>query len=231
MISLKTKPKVLIIEDDSVLSQVVSRNVRNWGYGTEIIANGEVGLNFALNKGFSLVISDISLPGLNGLQIVEKLRSKGVKVPIILVTNFMQKDNELFAYKVGASIFHKKPLDYDLLKAQIKMLIENHRYTTQLKLGDLVIDPEKHIVQKNGSVIELSKKEFDLLLILASSPGEVFTRKEVIELTNLNIKNLEESSVDTLVSRVRSKLGKYKNEDIIETVFKSGYRLNRIYLE
>lgn len=226
---LKNYP-ILIIEDDNPLLLVLRQQIEYMGYKTDTAADGEIGLKKALNNHFSLVISDISLPKITGFSILTKLRDAKVKVPVILITNYNYEENELLAYSHGANIFHKKPINFTLLEKQIRMLLTNYDYKPIITMGDLEVDPGKKLVKKNGQTINLTKREYNLFLTLITSPGEVFTRKEIINITRMSRLEAVEGSVDTLVSRIRGKMGTYKDEDVIETVYGQGYRLSLNYL-
>lgn len=227
----KSKLSVLVIEDDFSLATVLKRTIEALGYYVDAIHDGQQGLELALSNRYSLIIADISLPSLSGYGILQKLKTSGIKTPVIMITNFKDREKELNSYMNGANIFHKKPIDFPLLIAQIRMLVEKYRFRPEIELGDIVVNPQKMVVTKAGQVVPLTKKEFDLVLTLVSSPGDVFTRREIIEITNMNTKDVDESSVDTLVSRIRNKVGTYKDQEVIETVYKKGYKLSRLYLE
>lgn len=90
---------------------------------------------------------------------------------------------------------------------------------------------QKRIVKKEGKEIDLTKREYNLFLILISSPGEVFSRREILNMIPANRNDPEDASIDTLVSRIRKKMGRFKNRDVIETIYAQGYRLSMSYLE
>jgi DNA-binding response OmpR family regulator len=223
--------RVLVIEDDLSLGTVMQQKIREGGYDVVHIEDGERGLNEAITKKYDVVICDLSLPKMSGHAVLRNIRLKDADIPIIIVTNFSQDENEILSYMNGANLFHKKPLRFDVLLSQIKMLLQRFKQSDYIEIGDLVIDNEKRVVKKSGKNIGLSHKEFDILYIFVNSPGEAFTRRELIERTNDSAAHVEEGSVDTIISRIRKKLGPYKDQDVIETVYKQGYRLSLLYLE
>ncbi len=229
---VKLKKKILVVEDDKSLSLVLQRELNYMGYEAQGALDGQTGLDIALKNEFSLLLIDIALPKLNGFLIVQKLKSMNVKTPIMMMTNYNQIENEILSYVHGASLFHRKPINYELFRAQVRMLVETYKFQPNLVVGDIFLDPNKKVFKKNGKSIRLSKKEYIVMLTLTSSPGTVFSRKELISFVGgPNRSNIEDSSIDTLVSRLRKKLGKYKNNDVIETIYSEGYRLHLSYLE
>jgi len=232
MSKVLNKKKVLIIEDDKSLSLILQREIEEYlGLSAYVALDGESGLDKALNNEYALIISDISLPKISGLSLIQKLKVKNIRTPIIIITNYNIEQTEVLAFSSGANIFHKKPLNYDLLRAQIKMLVDNYKFYPCISIGDISIDPIKKVFRKDDKIIELQNKEFNFMLALISSPGEVFTRREILSMNYVKVIDVEESSIDTLVSRLRKRVGKYRGKDVIETVPKSGYRLSLDYLE
>jgi DNA-binding response OmpR family regulator len=228
----KLRKKVLIIEDDKSLSLVIQRELNYMGYEAQGALDGQTGLDLAVKNDYSLIISDVSLPKLSGFSILQKLKSLNIKTPIMIITNYSINENEIIAYSNGANLFHRKPINYELFRAQIRMLVETYKFEPNITIGDIFIDPNKKVFKKAGKTIKLSKKEYGVMLILVSSPGTVFNRKELMGVgSGFSRINAEESSIDTLMSRLRKKVGKYKDTDVVETIYSEGYRLNLAYLE
>lgn len=190
-----------------------------------------MGLELAKTNKYDLILSDIALPYVDGLTILRKIRNLEIRTPVIMMTSLTGLKNELDSFEFGGDIFHKKPLNYELLLLQINMLLNRHFISKNIKIGDLSIDTSKAVIYKSGVKLDLSFKEFNLLTMLCSAPGDVFTRQEIISVLSNRITDIEEGSVDTLVSRLRKKVGKYKGKESIETVVKRGYRLSLEYLK
>ncbi|WKZ30055.1 MAG: response regulator transcription factor [Candidatus Dojkabacteria bacterium] len=223
--------RVLIIEDDKSLGTVIQHKIKEGGYDVVHVVDGESGLHEVTIRKYDVVICDLSLPKMSGHTVLRSIRLKDPQVPIISITNFAQDENEILSYMNGANVFHKKPLRFDVLLSQIKMLLERAKQSDYAEIGDIVIDNEKRVVKKSGKIIPLSHKEFDVLYIFVNSPGEVFTRRELIEKTTASAVEVEDGSIDTIISRIRKKLGTYKDSHVIDTVYKQGYRLSLLYLE
>ncbi len=221
---------ILVIEDDKNLSFFIRKHLESLGYKVHIALSGDDGLKLALTNRYSLFIIDIGLPEVSGFSIVNKLRSNGLKTPIIIITTDITTQTEKESFEKGANLFHKKPIDFDLLNAQIGSLLSLYKMDPIINLGDLHIDTKKRYVSKDGKEIDLSYKEFELLLALVSSQGDILSRTDLINQTFKGVREVEEGSIDTLVSRVRKKLGKYKEENVIETIHGVGFRLNLSYI-
>jgi DNA-binding response OmpR family regulator len=197
------KKSVLVVEDNKSLALILKKEVELFGYSAEVALDGDIGFKKAKTNEYSLIISDISLPGMSGIEIIRGLRAEKIKTPIITITNFNIEDNEIVAYIFGANIFHKKPINFDLLKAQITMLLKesyNHQIIT---IGDITMDDSKRSTVKDGAVVVLTKNEYKLFHLLLASPGEVFSRTEIMYYLNKFSSNTAEGSIDTLVSRLR----------------------------
>lgn len=224
------KKKILVIEDNQNLLNVLVQKLSRVGYDVYGAHDDKTGLELALKYNYSLIISDIYLPEYKGFEIIKTLRQSDVRTPAIIITDFSSSENEKQTYLNGANIFHKKPIDYDLLIVQTNFLINNFQFKPEIKIGDIFVDPEKRIFKKDSQLIDLTRKEFDLMLILLSSPGEVFSRREILNKISSHRMEAEERSVDLLVFRLRKLLGNYKDKDVIETVREKGFRLNLSYI-
>ncbi len=224
------KKKILVIEDNQNLLNVLVKKLSKAGYDVYGAHDDKSGLESALKYNYSLIISDIYLPEYKGFEIIKTLRQADVRTPAIIITDFSSSENEKQTFLNGANIFHKKPIDYDLLIVQANFLINSFQFKPEINIGDILVEPEKRIFKKNGELIELTRKEFDLMLILLSSPGEVFSRREILNKISNHRMEAEERSVDLLVFRLRKLLGTYKGVDVIETVREKGFRLNLTYL-
>ncbi len=227
----KTLPAhILVVEDDESLSYFLRKTLEQQSLKVDSASDGEKGLKMATIHKYDLLILDIGLPSLNGLQIVKRLRGKDIKTPIIMITNDASSFNEKETFNLGANLFHRKPIDFDLLIVQIRSILSMNSVDPTFKIGDLFIDVKKRFVTKAEKDLHLSFKEFELLLALISVQGDVLSRPELINQTMKGIRDVEEGSIDTLVSRVRKKIGKFEGEDIIETIHGVGFRLNLNYL-
>lgn len=228
---VRIRDKILIIEDDSNLAYILQKQLESFGYITEVAKEGENGLDKALSNKYSLCIIDIGLPEISGFKIIKRIREHDMKTPIIVITNTPTSKNERETFVKGANLFHKKPIDFGLLKDQIKSMLFTLLVKPVIELGDLRIEPQKRYLERAGKELKLSNKEFELLLLLVNAKGDVLTRDDIIYRTFRGVNDVEQGSIDTLVSRTRKKLGNYKGKDVIETVHGVGFRLNLAYIK
>ncbi len=223
--------KILVAEDNRSLSYFIKKFLESHGFQATIIEEGNQVLTTALEENFNLIILDIGLPGLNGLDIIEKLRENNDYTPVIVITNQLTDENEIKSFSMGANLFHRKPINYELLLVQVRSFVNNKTSDIEIKLDDTYINPSKRLVLCNDKKVNLTKNEFDFLLLLAVSQGKVFSRYTITHRILNKSHEVEPGAVDTLVSRLRKKLEKYGKGDLIETVFRAGYRINTDYLD
>lgn len=223
--------KVLVVEDDLILSQFIKRKLDKIGLDAHVVTSGKIGLKEVLTNQYSLIILDVNLPEFNGLQILEHARKKEILTPAIITTVKSDSETAKLSYLKGANLFIPKPIDFGLLEAQIQSLIRLHMPKAVIELGPLKIEPQKRMVTRRGKIINITPKEFETLMLLIQLKGNVITRQGIINYTSRATIETNESSVDTLVSRLRNKLGTYKRKDIIETIYGIGFRLNPDFLD
>jgi DNA-binding response OmpR family regulator len=227
----KLLKKLLLVEDDHNLSFVIKSNLVQEGYDVDTAYDGKSGLQNALTNKYALLLIDIGLPEINGLSLVEKLRNNELKTPVIIITDHIGQEFEIHSFKIGANIFHKKPINYELLFTQIASLLKMNYYKPVIQIADLYIDTEKRYLKRGERVVHLSKKEFEIVSLIVAAYGDVLSRRDLLDKTFQGVLEAEEGSIDTLISRVRKKLGQYKGHDIIETIHGVGYRLNIVLLK
>lgn len=221
--------QILICEDDTNLGLVIQKHLKGWGYESEIATNGIEGLRIIKRNKAKALLLDISLPKLSGMDVLHNIRLSGHNIPVIIMTNYNQDLNELSAYQNGANLFHPKPLKFELLKSQLSMLLREMQRGKDICLKELTLKAKKRVLQVEEQIYKLSRKEFELLYLLMSHPGEAFTRTEIIAQLYIDHLGYSEGAVDTLVSRLRNKLQGVSGGELIETVHGYGYRLNLNY--
>ncbi len=227
---LKAKTKGLIIEDCANLTFLLKNFLLSIEIPSDNSYTGERGLEMAFSNKYDFLIVDKYLPDLDGIEIIKKLRTRYRK-PIILITGHQDKDIEIEGFKHGANIFHRKPLDYDLLRYQIFSLLNDDFPQNLIKRKNLLLDQNKRIFKLNGKEIYLTKTEFNFLKLLLTSKGEIFQRERIISEVMDYSKIYNDNVVDTMVSRIRKKLKQDIEKSLIKTVNKIGYQLNPTYLQ
>lgn len=217
---METKKKILIVEDEKNIAMVLAYNIKKEGFDCDIAYDGEDGLTRAITGSYDLILLDIMLPKMNGFEVCEKIRYKS-QVPIIFVTAKEEEKDKIFGLETGADDYVTKPFSFRELLARIRVNIRRSsgevvRTAVQeapagslLTVGELVIDQEHYSVTKNGEPIELSKKDYDLIALLAENVGKVFTREDLLEkVWGYDDYYGDIRTVDVTVSRLRKKIEK-----------------------
>lgn len=223
------RPSVLIIEDNANLALTLKAFLESLGFDSQITYSGKEGLNVALTNKHQLFLVDLGLGDMNGLEVIETIRTESEK-PIIVITGQVEQEIEIDCFKSRINIFHKKPIRYGILGSQIQSLISPQKKGDIIKTKNICMDLERRVFKLDGKTINLTKREFNFILMLLSSNGEVFTRKKILYNIMNYFNSSTENCVDTMVSRIRKKL-KEKNtkNSIVQTVNATGYRLNPQY--
>ena len=187
---MEAKKKILIVEDEKNIAQVLQYNIIKSGYDAEIAGDGGVGLVRALSGEFDLILLDIMLPVMNGFEVCEQIRQRS-QVPIIFVTAREEEKDKILGLDTGADDYVTKPFSFKELLSRIRANIRRSAGETIIEkkteesvpvtIGDLSIDCAKYLVTKGGEPIELSKKDFDLLAFLAANLGRAYSREELLE--------------------------------------------------
>ncbi len=224
------RPSILIIEDDANLVLVLTKFIRSVGFDSYATYSGKEGLKRSLSNTHDLFLIDLGLKDIEGFDLIERIRKVNSK-PIIVITGSTQEENEVESFKLKVNIFHRKPVKFNLLEVQMRSLIYPKRSGDMIKAKNIQLDISKRVFKLNNQVVPLTKTEFNFLLMLLSSNGEVFSRRQIICNVMNYLSTSSDSCVDTMVSRVRKKLlDKEYERSIITTVNGSGYKLNTQYL-
>jgi len=226
--------KALIIEDDQDIANLISIHLSDMELDVETSSDGKGGLLKALNNIYKIIILDVRLPGLDGFEICKKLRLEKNQTPILMVTSKSEEIDKIIGLEIGADDYLTKPFSIRELMARVKALIrraeiahqplttdENH----EISYDGLYINITLRIVEIHGKRIELSPKEFDLLVLFASNPGRTYTRVHLLELVWGYQFEGYEHTVNTHINRLRSKIESNLNEpEFILTTWGVGYK-------
>ncbi len=216
---MDTKKKILIVEDEKNIAMVLAYNIKKEGYDCDIAYDGEAGLTMAITGSYDLILLDIMLPKMNGFEVCEKVRYKS-QVPIIFVTAREEEKDKILGLETGADDYVTKPFSFRELLARIRVNIrrssgevvraeKTQENTSTITIGELVIDQDHYSVTKNGEPIELSKKDYDLIALLAENVGKVFTREDLLEkVWGYDDYYGDIRTVDVTVTRLRKKIEK-----------------------
>lgn len=224
--------KILIIDDDIKLVKNIETYLKDFGYQTEAALDGKKGLEKVKSFKPDLVILDLMMPELDGLEVCKEIRKES-NVPIIMLTARGKESDIVVGLEVGADDYLTKPFSLRELAARIKASLRRTKVIPQtitsqekpLIFGDLVIDPAKREVIKNKKKILLTSTEFDLLWILASHPGIVFSRDRLLDEVRKREFEPFDRSIDAHISHLRKKIeDSPKSSKYIITVWSTGYK-------
>jgi two-component system alkaline phosphatase synthesis response regulator PhoP len=228
--------KILVIEDEPTLARLLSYNLTQDGYETKVVDHGGDGLQAALQHPYDLIILDIMLPGLNGFEILTKLRQKGNKTPVIILTARNAEEEVVQGLKHGADDYITKPFGVAELLARVSAVLrrtqpddafqdKQQSNDKVIEIGELKIYPEKYEVILNGESIPLRPKEFEVLLYLVQRPGVVVTRDDLMNIVWGFDYIGGQRTVDVHVSSLRKKLEMNQQSVQIDSIRGVGYKL------
>ena len=217
--------RILLVEDEEKLARMVEMELKYEGYEVEKALDGRRGLELALGGSFDLVLLDIMLPQLSGMEVLRRLRKES-QVPVIMLTARDSVVDKVSGLDSGADDYVTKPFAIEELLARIRAALRNKGGAAQsaaLTAGDLVMDVERHQVSVRGQDVELTKKEFDLLRCLLENKGRVLSREVLLDAVWGFDFVGETNSVDVYIRFLRSKLDDAFGLKLIHTVRGVGY--------
>lgn len=217
--------KVLVVEDDKLLNKIIILNLKSKGHCADGVYDGIKALEVIESKRYDLILLDIALPKMNGYSVIKELNQKNLNTPVIVITGCIEETSELDAFKKGATLYHEKPISFELLLEQVSSLLKLTSNNSLISHGNVSIDQESRIVLINEQEVSLTPKEYFLLVALVKAKGSILSRDKILQDTYQYLSDVNEGSVDTLVSRLRVKLSKSMVTNPIETVRGVGYRI------
>ncbi len=217
--------KVLVLEDDESLKSVLKKRLAAVGFTVECACNGEEGLDYLLTGGFDVVISDIMMPVMNGLEFLSAVRAKKIDVPVILLTALDASGDVVKGLDMGADDYIVKPFEFPELVARIRLVTRRAagRRENTLTAGDLTLDLSSRTAERGGRVIPLSAKEFDLLALLLKNKNIVLTRDRICDSLYGADEYLESNAIDVYIRYLRKKIDDGAAVKLIHTVRGVGY--------
>ena len=232
-----TQPKrILVVEDQSDINDLIALNLESLNYNVTQCQDGEEGLKLAKNENFDAILLDIMLPGVDGLQICQSLRARGVLTPILMLTAKKSEVDRVVGLEVGADDYLTKPFSVLELQARVKALLRRvgfHCNTEEKKTKNIIqvdglsIDEYKRRVTLDDKVINLTAKEFELLIYLAKNPGEVFSRDRLLDSVWGYQHSGYEHTVNSHINRLRAKIeSDPANPKYVHTIWGIGYKFN-----
>lgn len=227
-----TEP-ILIVEDDKDLSELIRIQLSDLDFKVVQSYNGTEAFNKASDNDFAMIILDVMLPGMDGFEICRKIRAKDSKTPILMLTAKAEEIDKIMGLEFGADDYLTKPFSIRELTARVKALLrrsqtsEDRQNSAQesIEFGELSIYPNKRIISLGDEQLELTSKEFDLLLLFANNPGRAYSRQQLLDVVWGYQYNGYSHTVNSHINRLRSKIEKDpSNPKYIQTVWGVGYR-------
>lgn len=226
--------QVLVIEDEKEISDLLEIHLTDLNCQVTKAHDGKIGLDHALNEQYDLIVLDIMLPNLDGMEICKEVRKREIYVPILMLTAKSEEFDKVLGLEIGADDYLTKPFSIREFIARVKAIfrrvdavqktdVEN----TVMNIGDLKIDTQKRRVILKGERVELTQKEFDLLHLMATHPGRTYTREQLLNTVWGYQYNGYEHTVNSHINRLRTKIeDDLSNPKFIRTSWGVGYWFN-----
>lgn len=221
----KNTYKILVVDDEPDILEFITYNLKREGYEVYVAANGQEGIERAKEINPDLIVLDVMMPVLDGIETCRQLREmpEFKSTFIVFLTARSEEYSEIAGFNVGADDYIAKPIKPRVLLSRINALLRRKDQSaspSKIQLHDLVIDKDSFTVTKGGNRVQMAKKEFELLFLLASKPGKVFTRENILEKVWGDDVLVVDRTIDVHIRKIREKLG----DEHISTVKGVGYK-------
>ncbi len=219
--------RILLVEDETKAADFIRRGLREEGYVVDVSPDGEGALEASRKHDYDLVVLDLMLPRMDGLDVCRTLRSRGLRVPILMLTARDSTDDKIDGLDSGADDYLTKPFQFAELLARIRALLRRSRGPGEqtLRAGDLILDPRRRSVSRGGRQIDLTTKEYALLEYMLRHPNQPLTRSRLLAHAWRQDEEVLTNIVDVYISRLRRKLEGESRKPLILTEHAVGYRL------
>lgn len=220
---------ILVVEDERRLATLLRRVLTEERHTVDVANDGVAGLDLAASDTYDLVILDVMLPGMDGLQICNELRDVGIQTPVLMLTARGAVEDRVAGLKSGADDYLVKPFAMEELLARVDALLRRRAHGLEiapaLQVGDLTLNLVRHEVQRGSRIIELTAKEFALLEYLMRNPGHVLTRTQIKDHVWSYDFDALSNVVDTYIHYLRDKIDRGFSKSLIKTVRGVGYKM------
>lgn len=217
--------RILLVEDDALLGDGVCVGLKQAGFTVDWVKDGKEALSAATAGWHDLVILDLGLPGISGLQVLSRLRKEGHDIPVLILTARDTVDERVAGLDAGADDYMTKPFDLDEVSARVRALLRRRsgRAAAIITHGDITLDPAAHVATLNGKEVNLSHREFSMLQLLLESSGRVLSRQHFEESLYGWDEEIESNAIEVHIHHLRKKLG----SKLIRTVRGVGYTIDK----
>lgn len=212
--------KILVVEDEVSIANLLKLTLSKEGYTVKIAEDGLVATNIIDKEQFDLILLDIMIPKIDGFELIPYIKEK--EIPVIFTTAISDINSKLKGFNLGADDYITKPFEIKELLARVRVVLRrNNKLETKYKYKNIEIDYQSRTVKKDGKVVSLTKKEYDLLILLIQNKNVALYREIIYERLWNDEYDKDTRTVDLHIQRIRKKLNLEKE---IETIFKIGYR-------
>lgn len=219
--------KILVVEDDHRIAQALKQGLVDEGYAVDVVYDGDEGVRSALADDYDLIIMDVMMPVMDGIQASSKLRESGNHVPILMLTAKSQSRDIVKGLDAGADDYLPKPFSFDVLLARVRALLRrpNETLDTVLGVDDLELDVAKHTVRRAGKDVQLSGKEYAILEYLLRNKGRILSKNNIISHVWDFDADVLPNNVEVFITYLRNKIDRPfpDSRPIIQTVRGFGY--------
>jgi len=219
--------KVLVVEDDRTVGQFVQRGLEEQRYTVDLVADGKAGLERGSQGAYDVIVLDLRLPEISGVEVLRMLRDRGIDTPVLVLTAQDAVESKVQALRTGADDYLTKPFAFEELLARVEALSRRPKEITPpvLQVADLMVDTGKHEVRRADKPIDLTPKEYVVLEYLARNPGRVMSRTLITEYAWDYHFDPGTNIVDVVINRIRKKVDYGHRTKLIHTVRGVGYVL------
>jgi len=228
---MKHPINILVVEDDNDISSLLCNIIKKSGYKPQPVYSGTEALIYLENRRWDMVLLDLMLPGLNGEEVISKIREES-QVPVLIISAKLDQRTKIEMLRTGADDYITKPFDIEEVSARIDSHLRRARLTTEVlkskevRHKDIVVDTDAKIVRVGDTEVSLTAREYNILMLLMFSPKKVFTKSNLFKSVWHEEFHNDDNTINVHISNLRSKLAKANpNEEYIETIWGLGYRL------
>ena len=219
--------RMLIAEDDRMTADALGKRLKAEHYAVDICYNGENALDYLLNTDYDVAVLDIMMPGMDGIEVLTRLRAAGRHLPVLLLTARDAVSDRVRGLNAGADDYLVKPFAFEELSARLRVLTRRIRQetTNRFEMADLVVDADSHAVFRNGESIMLTSREYALLEYMIRNKGRVLSRSQIIEHVWSYDYEGASNMVDVYIRSLRKKIDEGREKKLIHTIRYAGYAL------
>jgi heavy metal response regulator len=219
--------KLLLVEDEKKVARFIKKGLEEEGYAVDLASDGQIGLSMGLDGVHDVIILDINLPTMSGLEILKNLRRKNIFTPVLLLTVRATIEDKVIGLDTGADDYLPKPFSFQELLARVRALLRRRAESTPpvLKIVDLSLDPAKRMVARGDHLIELTAKEFSLLDYFMRNQGRVLTRSMIADHVWDDNYETATNVIDVYINRLRNKIDSGHEPKLLHTIRGTGYVL------